>query len=137
METLQAKLLKARIGLHKLSRSSPILKALNIKKIETTIDISSVDLGRSILCNDSRSRSVYIYLMNLHACGQLNSHNYLVYRILKTCHKHKVSFENYASHVRQNILRMFHDGLSDSVRQCIISRDKYDCVLLRRLLKAF
>ena len=54
METLQAKLLKAGIGVHKWSRSSPILKALNIKKIETTIDISSLDLGRSILCNGSR-----------------------------------------------------------------------------------
>ena len=36
METLQAKLLKAGIGVHKWSRSSPVLKALNIKKIETT-----------------------------------------------------------------------------------------------------
>ena len=48
METLQAKLLKAGIGVHKWSRSSPVLKALNIKKIETTIDISSLDLGRSL-----------------------------------------------------------------------------------------
>ena len=143
METLQAKLLKAGIGVHKWSRSSPILKALNIKKIETTIDISSLDLGRSILCNGSRARSFYIYLMNMHACGQLNGHNYLVSRISKTCDKHNVSFlkyvfnENYASHARKNMLRMSHDGLSDSVRQCIISHDPYDRVLLRMLLKAF
>ena len=64
--------------------------------------------------------------MNMHACGQLNGHNYLVSRIHKTCDKHNVLFlkyvfnENYASHVRQNMLRMSHDGLSDSVRQCII-----------------
>ena len=32
METLQTKLLKAGIGVHKCSRSSPVLKALNIKK---------------------------------------------------------------------------------------------------------
>ena len=114
-----------------------------IKKIETTIDISSLDLGRSILCNGSRARSFYIYLMNMHACGQLNGHNYLVSRISKTCDKHNVSFlkyvfnENYASHVRKNMLRMSHDGLSDSVRQCIISQDPYDRVLLRMLLKAF
>ena len=45
--------------------------------------------------------------------------------------------ETYASHVRQNILRMSHDGPSDSGRQCIISHDPYDRVLLRMLLKAF
>ena len=44
METCQAKLLKAGIGVHKWSRTSPILKALNIKKIETTIDIGSLGI---------------------------------------------------------------------------------------------
>ena len=45
--------------------------------------------------------------------------------------------KNYASHVRQNILRISQDGLSDSVRQLIISHDPYDRILLRMLLKAF
>ena len=54
------------------------LESLNIKKIETTIDISSLDLGWSILCNGSRARSFYIYLMNMHECGKLNGHNDLV-----------------------------------------------------------
>ena len=109
METLQAKLLKAGIGVHKWSRNSPVLKALNIKKIET-IDISSLDLRRSLLCNDSRARSFYIYLMNMHACGKVNGHNDLVSRIRETCDEHNVSFlkyvfnKNYASYVRQNIL---------------------------------
>ena len=121
METLQAKLLKAGIGGHKWSRSSPVLKALNTKNIETTIEISSLDLGRSILCNDSRVRSFYIHLMNMRACGQLNGHNDLVSRIRKSY----VSFlkyvlnENYVSDIRRNILRMTHDGLSDSDRQLI------------------
>ena len=87
METLQAKLLKAGIGVHNWSRSSPVLKALNIKTIETTIDISSLDLDRTIVCNGSRARSFYIYLMNMHACGKLNDHNDLV---RKTCTMHNV-----------------------------------------------
>ena len=119
------------------------VKALNIKKIETTIDISSLDLGRSLLCNGSRARSFYINLMNMHACGKLKGNNDLVSRIRETCDKHDVSFlkyvfnKNYASHVRQNILRISPDGLSDSVRQLIISHEPYDRVLLRMLLKAF
>ena len=111
--------------------------------IETTIDISSLDLGRSLLCNGSRARSFYMYLMNMHACGKVNGHNDLVSRIRETCDKHNVSFvkyvfnKNYASHVRQNILRISPDGLSDSVRQLIISHEPYDRVLLRMLLIAF
>ena len=68
------------------------------------------------------ARSFYIYLMNMHACGKLNGYNDLVYRIRNMCDKHNVSFfkyvfnKNYASHVRQNILRISQDCLSDSVR---------------------
>ena len=45
--------------------------------------------------------------------------------------------KNYASHVRLNILRISQDGLSDCVRQLIISHEPYDRALLRMLLKAF
>ena len=81
--------------------------------------------------------------MNMHACGTLNGHTDIVSRIRETCDKHNVSFlkyvfnTNYASHVRQNILRISQDGLSDSVMQLIISHEPYDRVLLRMLLKAF
>ena len=63
--------------------------------------------------------------MNMLACGILNGHNDLVSRIRKMCDKHNVSFlkyvfnENYAIHVRQNILLMPHGGLSDSIRHLI------------------
>ena len=73
--------------------------------------------------------------MNMHACGKLNGHNDIVSRIRKTCDKHNVSClkylfnENYASHVRQNILRMSHDGLSDSVRQLIILALRLELVI--------
>ena len=62
-----------------------------LESIEKTIDISSLDLGWSFLCNGSRVRSFYIYLMNMHACGKLIGHNDLVSRIRKTCDKHNVS----------------------------------------------
>ena len=45
--------------------------------------------------------------------------------------------KKYASHVRQNILRISQDGLSDSVRQLIISHEPHDHLLLRMLLNAF
>ena len=59
-------------------------------------------------------------------------------RVISTMfHFLNVFNKNYASHVRQNILRISPDGLSDSVRQLIISHEPYDRVLLRMLLKAF
>ena len=63
----------------------------------------------------------FTYLMNMHACGKLKGHDDLVSRIRKTCDKHNVSVlkyvfnENHASDIRRNILRMSHDGMSDSV----------------------
>ena len=93
METFQAKLLKAGIGVHKWSRSYPVLKALNIKKMETPIEICSLDLWRSLLGNGSRARSFYIYLRNMHSCGKLNGHNDPVARIRETCDKHSFIFE--------------------------------------------
>ena len=56
MEKLQTRLLKTGVGLHKYCRSSPVIKALNVNKIETTMDISTLDLVRSMLCNNSRAR---------------------------------------------------------------------------------
>jgi len=50
MERLQTKLLKAIAGLHKYCKSTPVLKALNVNKIETTVEISSLDLMRTIFC---------------------------------------------------------------------------------------
>ena len=62
---------------------------------EMFIDISYLDLWRSLLCNGSRARSFYMYLMNIHACGKLNGHNNLVSIIRETCDKQNVSFLKY------------------------------------------
>ena len=105
-------------------------------RCKNSLDFMYTLLEKKALCHLHTKFINHIREMNMHECGQLNGHNknYLVYRIRKTCDKHNVSFlkyvfnENYASHVRQNMLRMSHDGLSDSVRQCIISHDPYDRV---------
>ena len=85
MELLQAKLLKEIIGVHKWSRNSPVLKALNIKKIETTIDISSCIWGGQFYAMAIVPDRFTYFFMNTHACGKLNGHTDLVSRIRKTC----------------------------------------------------
>ena len=145
MEKLQTRLLKTGVGLHKYCRSSPVIKALNVKKIETTMDISTLDLVRSMLCNNSRARLFYMYIMNMQICGKLAGHTNLLSRVQETCMKYNVSFlryvldKSYANKVKSDIRKQYcePDGLTDSVRQLLISRDPYDRRLLNMLLKSF
>ena len=65
MERLQTKLLKANVGLHRYCKGAPVLKALNVNKIETTVEISLVDLIRTIVSNTSRATSIYTQLFAL------------------------------------------------------------------------
>ena len=145
MERLQTKLLKAGLGLHKFCRSSPIMSALNIKKIESTIEIRSLDLIRSILCNSSRARPFYSHVLNQHICGKLNGHTDLIARVKVTCKKYDISFmkyifdTSYSQSVRNDLKKMYtvEDGVTDSVRQLLLRHDPYSRVLLNLLLRAF
>ena len=61
MEKIQSRLLKAGIGIHKFCRSSPILKALNVSKIDNVIETSSLKLISAIF--SSRAKTFYCYLL--------------------------------------------------------------------------
>ena len=145
MEKLQTKLLKANVGLHKYCKSTPVLKALNVHKIETTVEISSLDLIRTIFCNTSRARSFYSHLLNMHVCGKLIGHTDLIARVKSICFKHDVSFlkflvdKHYADKTRIDLKKryMLEDGWADSVRQLLLSRDPYDRYVLNMLLMPF
>ena len=145
MEKIQTKLLKTGIGVHKLCRSSPILNAMKVHKIETTLDLSTLNLARSMLCCDSRARSFYIYVMNIHNSGLLRGHGDLFSRVRAICGKHNILFmkfvfnNEYANTVTANVKSAYHqpDGLTESVRMLLHSKDAYDRNLLNLLLKAF
>lgn len=145
MEKLQSRLLETGIGLHKFCRSSPILKALYVNKIETTIEIGCLDLTRAIFSNNSRARCFYTYLLNMHVCGKLNGHNDLISRTKMVCRKNNVNLlkyifdEMYNRSIRKEMKRNYReeDGLADSVRQLLLSRDPYDKCVLNMLLVPF
>ena len=90
---LKTKLPKASTGLYKYCKSTPILKALNVNKIETTVDISSLDLMGTIFCNPLRASSFYSHLM--HVCGKLIGHNDLIASVKTISFQHEVSFFNF------------------------------------------
>ena len=92
----RAKLLKTSIGVHEFCKSSSILQALNISKIESIIDRNSLELIRSMLSSSSRARPLfYIHLIKQHASGEIIGHKDLISRVKVTCEKYGISFLKY------------------------------------------
>ena len=145
MEKIQSRLLKAGIGIHIFCRSSPILKALNVSKIDNVIETSSLKLISAIFSNSSRAKTFYCYLLKKHCCDQIRNHTDLIARVRAICSKHNVSLfkyfldTSYAHRVQISIKSSTtpEDGLSDSVRQVLLSRNPYDRYILSLLLKSF
>jgi len=114
MEKLQTKLLKASAGLHKYCKSTPVLKALNVSRLETTVQINSLDLMRTIF---------YSHLLNMYVRGKLVSHTDLIARVRTICFKHQGSFvkflfdKRYADKTRIDLKKryMVEDGLRERV----------------------
>ena len=144
MEKIQSRLLKAGIGIHKFCRSSPFLEALNVSKIDNVIETSSLKLISAIFSN-SRAKTFYCYLLKKHCCDKLRNHTDLIARVRAICSKHNVSLFKYIldtsyAHSVQVSIKLFttpEDGLCDSVRQVLLSRNPYDQYILSLLLKSF
>ena len=81
-EMLQAKLVKASLGLSKYLRTTPLLNAMSIHKIESQRDAHSVQLFKSIMLNDSRSKDFYMHLLRINFQG-----NTLYSRVKNICDK--------------------------------------------------
>ena len=145
MEKIQSRLLKAGIGIHKFCRSLPILKALNVSKIDNVVETSSLKLISAIFSNSSRAKTFYCYLLKKHCCDQLRNHTDLIARVRTICSKHNVSLfkyildTSYAHRVQISIKSSTtpEDGLCDSVRQVLLSRNPYDRYIISLLLKSF
>ena len=144
MEKLQSRLLKSGFNLHKCCKSSPLLNALNVKKVENTMEIGSLDLVKSIFNNTSRARSFYTYLLNSLVCDRLNDGSDLVSRSYRICQKHNVSLiryifnDEYSSKVRNDFKKYrVSDGLTDSVRQLLLCNNPFNRHILNLLLKSF
>ena len=76
-------------------RSSPILKALNVPKIDNVVETSSLKLISAIFSNSSRAKTFYCYLLKNHCCDQLRNHTDLIARVRTICCKHNVSLFKY------------------------------------------
>ena len=144
LEKIQSKLLKVAVGVHKFCKSTPILGAMNVHKIETTLHASRLELIRNMLKSSSRARSFYMYLLNLHVCDELSSHNNLISRTSQACDRYNISFIRYVlddnySKSSQRKIKAFpeNDGVVDSVRQLLLNKDPYNTMVLNMMLIPF
>ena len=141
LEKTQARLFKAALGLHKYCKSSPVLNAMDIVNIQTSVDTGCIELAKSIFCNESRARTFYLYLMKSNVCDKFS----LLSRVKNICSKHSVHFmkymadESYAGDKKRHMKRtVLKDGLADSVQQLLLGpRDQYNNYVLNLLLTPF
>ena len=71
--SIQGKLVKSMVSLHKYCRSTPLLKAMKIPSVESLLDVSNIELLRHVLTNDSRARSFYFHCLNIVVCDRSSS----------------------------------------------------------------
>ena len=109
------------------------MKALNVMTIEKSLEISSLELLKSIFSNNSRARCFYLHLMNMNFCGKLIGHTDLLSRVNKICVKHNVSFfryifdKQYSNSVLKGMKSFpVRDGLTDCVRHLLLTRDVHN-----------
>ena len=48
---------------------------MKVHMVETSLDVSYLELVRNVLKSNSRTRSFYINLLNMHICDKLPSQN--------------------------------------------------------------
>jgi hypothetical protein len=139
IEKCQSGIVKSALHLHKYSRSSPVLKAMNICRVKYVIELSTLDLAKAVLSNTSKARSFYMHFL------QRNIHNNLMTRSLIYSKKYNINFlryvcdDRYASNTKLRIRQQaqgVQDGLSDSVRYLLNGASK-DRTVLNLLLTPF
>ena len=68
LDKIQSKLMKASLGLPSCCRTTPLLQALNVKPVSSTIMMSSLRLLKSCLFSTSLSRKFYTSIMTQDQC---------------------------------------------------------------------
>ena len=95
LEKVQASLIKAALGLSKYSGNTPILRALNIKKIGRILDERHLSLTRAALHNTSKSRTFYLHIMHKCQYQHMNKHCNLLQRSKLICNSNGIRLLKY------------------------------------------
>ena len=111
LEKLQGRLVKSMVGTHKYSKNTPILKALGISTVQSSVEVANLELIRSVFKNNSRARCFYLFLLNNEYCNRDSSQVGLLHRVSTVCDNYHTNFlryifdTSYSCHTRREIKR--------------------------------
>ena len=115
LEKVQGKLLKSALGVSKFCRTTPLLKAMDIQRIDDIISSQQLSLMKTILSNNSRAN--LFYSMCLRDCVTSSPHkNTLITDITRTCDKHSIDFARYVcddNYTKSCNIKLKHDNGED------------------------
>lgn len=143
IEKLQAKLLKAVLGLKVFCRNTPLLDAMRVQRIGMSNELQELLLFRSMILSNSRTQYFYNFLLSQHIKGTSSSHKSLVSRVLSTCKKYDISLVNMMcddTYLRKR--KIFNqypqdDGVVDSLRFLVSNMTTESVVLMNSILSPF
>ena len=145
LDSFQAKLIKAFLGLGKKTYTSQLLEAVRVSPISDSIGVASMDLLRSCLVNDSKSTNFYSFLLSK-TKNSKTLEKTLVGRAYMAAQHHSVNLYQYIfnnSYRKQckhrfNIgVRPGQDGMVDSIRYLLSDYSNEKRLLLSYLLRPF
>ena len=91
LEKTQGRLVKSMVSVHKYCKTTPILCAMNICSIESSVEMFNLELMRNIFNSQSRAMSFCIHSLNSSHCNQsLSSHHGLLSRVKTICDKYDI-----------------------------------------------
>ena len=144
IEKCQGNIVKTALGLSKFDKTSPLLNALRINSISTTVEIQQLALFRTMLLSSSRTGVFYKTILKENLLGISSCRKDLVTHIRHTCQKHDVSLvrflcdDKYGLAVKRQIKAFpVNDGVIDSVKQLVSFRSMYNTQMLNLILSPF
>jgi len=123
LEKCQTKMLKAALALESYFGNTPILQAMNIKRISQFIGKSQRDVMKSLIRNETKGLKLYSYILSL---GQSDMKS-IAGRTMIQCKKDDMSMiryvydDTYSSQVKRQCKPVDNDGLVDSVKQILVN----------------
>ena len=126
LKKVQTYVIKTALGLPKYSRNTPILRALNIKKISRIIDERYLSLTKVAIHNTSKLRTFHLHIMHKCQYYRMNKHIKLLQRSKIICTSnhimlHKYLFEeSYALKCKRRFKCDIADGIADSVHSLFL-----------------
>ena len=135
------KLLKCMLGLSKYSRTTPLLRALNLKLPSYVIGLSSIKLLQRCIFSSSSTQAFYLHLMR---SNYKDIKGTLPHRVGRFCHKID---DEIAVCYRKTLLinplckllvnKCESDGVSQSVKYLLSDYSEENKLILQLLLNAF